>query len=243
MKYALAALVLTLSTASPAAAQAPVQPAPNAALLTVGGDGTVERAPDLARLTVQIVTNDDNPTVSSSQNNDRYNILRAKLAAIGIAGDNLRTYGYDVSFVPHPPKDLPPEERQPRYGFITNRTVEITIAPIENTGKAIDAATSAGVTSVGNIAYDLKDQASAYQAALVAAMADAKRTAETLSTAGGFNLGSLRRVSTGQQEPIRPLGLQPGLRAMAMNAATPTDLGSSGPIKVSARVSLTYEIR
>jgi uncharacterized protein YggE len=244
MKYAIVALALALGTISTAAAQTPAQPAPpHEALLTVGGDGTIERAPDLARLTVQIITNDDNPTVSSSQNNDHFNVLKAKLAGIGITGDDVRTYGYDVSFIPHPPKNLPPDQRQPRYGYITTRTVQITIAPIENAGKAIDAASAAGVTSVGGLNYELKDQASAYQAALAAAMADAKRTAQTLSTAGGFALGGLMRVSSLQDSAVRPLG-QPMFRAAAAPmASTPTDLGSSGPISVTAHVTVSYEIR
>jgi hypothetical protein len=244
MKYAIAALALALGTISSAAAQTPAQPAPHEAVLTVGGDGTIERAPDLARLTVQIITNDDNPTVSSSQNNDRFNVLKAKLAGVGITGEEVRTYGYDVSFIPHPPKNLPPDQRQPRYGYITTRTVQITIAPIENAGKAIDAATAAGVTNVGGLSYELKDQASAYQAALAAAMADAKRIAQTLSAAGGFALGALTRVSSVQDSGVRPLGGQPMFRvAAAPMASTPTDLGSSGPISVTAHVTVSYEIR
>jgi len=243
MKHTIAALTLAFATLSTAGAQTSAPPA-RLAELTVGGTGTIERAPDLARLTVSIVTSDDNPTVSSSQNNDRYNVLKVKLAAIGIAADALRTYGYDVSFVPHPPKNLPPEQRQSRYGYITNRTVQITLAPLDTVGKAIDAATAAGVTSVGGVNYELKDQDSAYQAALAAAMADAKRIAQTLSTAGGFALGPLVRVSSIQDTGIRPLGAQPMFRAaVSPMAATPTDLGSSGPITVSAQVTVSYEIR
>jgi uncharacterized protein YggE len=240
MKYLIAALSLAFATLTAASAQ----PAPQReALLTVGGDGTVERAPDLARLTVQIVTNNDDPAASSSQNNDRYNVLKAKLAAVDITSDNLRTYGYDVSFVPRPEKPVPPAQQQPRYGYITTRTVEITVAPIDRAGKIIDAAVAAGVTSIGDVSYELKDPASAYQAALVAAMADAKRTAATLASAGGFTLGQLVRVSNAPENTVQPLG-QPMFRAMAAPmASTPTDLGSSGPIKVSAHVTIGYEIR
>lgn len=243
MKYAIVAAALAFATISSASAQTLSQPAPREALLSVGGDGSVSRTPDVARLTVEIVTNDDNPTVSSSQNNDRYNVLKAKMAAIGIAGDDLRTYAYDVSFVPHPPKNLPPEQRQARYGYITSRTVQITIAPIENAGKAIDAATAAGVTSVGNVTYDLKDRASAYQAALVAAMTDAKRTAQTLSTAGGFALGALQRVDATRESGVGPIGPQPMFRVASAMAATPTDLGTAGPITVTAHITVSYEIR
>jgi len=241
-KYAIAALGLALATVSTAAAQTASGPAPREATLTVTGDGTIERAPDLARLTVSIITNDDNPGVSSSENNERYNALKAKLAAIGIGADELHTYGYDVSFVPHPPRDLPPEQRQPRYGYITNRIVGITIVPIENAGKAIDAATAAGVTSVSGVSYDLKDRDSAYQAALVAAMGNARRTAVTLSSAGGFALGSLQHVGTGEAQTVRPLGQQPMFRAMAA-APVPTDVGSAGPITVTAHVTVIYLIR
>ena len=74
-------------------------------------------------------------------------------------------------------------------------------------------------------------------------MADAKRTAQTLSTAGGFALGGLMRVSSLQDSAVRPLG-QPMFRAAAAPmASTPTDLGSSGPISVTAHVTVSYEIR
>ena len=243
------AMLVTLATLaiwplrSPAQSAPVFQPTPEPSL-TLQADGVVERAPDQAKLSVQIVTNDDNATVSSSRNNDIYNAMKAKLGALALSSDAIRTLSYNVQFIPHPPRGLPPEQQQPRYGYVTTRAVQITSSPIENIGKVVDAATSAGVTDVGNITFDLKDRKSAYDAALASAMGDVRKQAAVIASAGGFTLVRIRDVSVGS--PFVP-GVTADRFAVTARAApmpaTPTEIEPSGPIRVTAHVSVTYTIR
>jgi uncharacterized protein YggE len=233
-----AALTLAPNAASAALPVAP--PTAAEATLNVQGDGVVERAPDVARLFVQIVTNDDSATISTSKNNDIYNKLQAALAPLGVSGDALGTSGYNVVFIPHPPAGLPPAQQQPRYGYVTTRALSMTIANLANVGKVIDAATSAGVTSVGSVSFDLKDRKSAYRAALGVAMQDARASAQAVATGGGVTLARIRSITVGYQ--YVPL-VQAGMMRAAAAPATPTDVQPGGPISVSAHVDVTFAIK
>ncbi|HEY0799108.1 MAG TPA: SIMPL domain-containing protein [Candidatus Baltobacteraceae bacterium] len=248
MKRHLALGAALLFAALPLAASAEtntvvLQP-PAESTLVVSGEGLVSKSPDEAKLSVDITTSNDNAAASSSKNNDIYNALQAHLAPLKLGPDAVRTTAYDVQYIPYPPKGLPAEQRQPRYGYITTRTVSITVSPIDQAGKAIDAATAAGVTDVGNVSFDLKDRRAAYIAALSDAMKDAQRQASALATAAGQRLTRIRSITTGQYyataAPVAMAG-----RVMADYAAvqtTPTQIDSGGPIDITAHVTVTYLI-
>lgn len=242
------AILATLLPAGAFAATSPMPgmpPHPPESTVTVSGEGLISKSPDEAKLSVSIITNDDNATTSSSKNNDIYNALGNRLNALHLNSDAVRTTGYDVTFIPHPPRNLPPEERQPRYGYVTSRSLIVTISPLSLVGKTIDAATNSGVTEVGNVAFDLKDRHAAYIAALSAAMTDAKQQAEALSSAGGFHLAEVHSVNTGYN-PGPPMRMnmmeKPMMARSAMAQATPTEIAPNSPIDVAAHVTVTYLI-
>jgi len=232
-----AALTLAPNAANAALPAAPAAPAE--ATLSVQGDGVVELAPDIARLSIQIVTNDDSATVSTSKNNDIYNRLQSALAPLGLSGNAIRTAAFNVVFIPHPPAGLPPAQQQPRYGYVTTRSLALTIVNLPTVGQVIDAATGAGVTSVGGVSFDLKDRKAAYRAALGVAMQDARASAQAVATAGGVTLARVRSITVGYQ--YVPLVQTAMLRAAA--PATPTDIQPGGPISVSAHVDVTFAIK
>ncbi len=240
MRHLIAFSVLALWTASAAVAQPAAVGAASEATLTVVGNGLVERAPDVARLSIDIITNDDSATRSTSLNNDLYNTLRARLGGIGLGADAIRTTGYNVNFVPHPPKTLPPDQRQARYGYVTTRYLQLTIVPIENAGKVIDAATAAGVTDVGSVSFDLKDKVAPFRDALAAAMVDARADAEALAGASGLALGRIVKITTGSASTPRPGG---SVYAAALAPSTPTSIEPGGPVQITAQVTVTYALR
>jgi uncharacterized protein YggE len=231
--------------ALPAAAAAQIVPAPPPAEpgLTVQGQGVIKRSPDQGELSVSIVTNDPSATASASHNNDVFAALKTRLAAASVSADAIRTTSFDVEFVPYPPKGLPPERQQARYGYVTTRTLALTVAPLENLGKAIDAANAAGATEVGNVQYELHDRHGAYLAALAAAMEDARASAQALAAAGGFTLANIRTVNAGNDFVQQPVfgGFAPRMN-VAVAAPTPTDVSQGGPIEVTAHVTITYAI-
>ncbi|MFY9779220.1 MAG: SIMPL domain-containing protein [Candidatus Baltobacteraceae bacterium] len=247
MKLSVAALALALA-ALPAAALAQAAQAypPHAEepTLSVGGLGVIDRSPDEATVTVQIVTDDDNAANSAGKNNAIYNALKAKALGLGLSADAVRTTYYNVAFIPYPPKNLPPEQRQPRYGYVTTRSLTLAVTPIENAGKVVDAATAAGATSIGGVSFGLKDRRGAYLAALAAAMNDAKAQASAIAAAGGFSIVRIHSVNAGQYAAPLAVGATALMRAAApAPTQPPTEIEPGGPIEITARLSVVYDIR
>ncbi len=246
MRISVAALALAFA-ALPAGALAqvtPVYPHAEEPALSVNGNGVIDRSPDEATVSVQIVTDDNNAATSAGKNNTIYNALKSKALGLGLTADAIRTTYFNVEFIPYPPKNLPPEQRQPRYGYVTTRSLALSVTPIENAGKIVDAATAAGASSVGGITFGLRDRRGAYLAALAAAMNDAKAQASALAAAGGFSIVRIRNVNAGQYSPPQP---QPMLMRAAAPAAMPTppptEIEPGGPIEITAHVSVTYTIK
>jgi uncharacterized protein YggE len=119
--WALAAILC----AAPTVANAEVTASP--AQLTVEGNGRIGRSPDRAAVNLDIVTSDDAATRSGGKNTTIYNALLARVTALGLVPGDVKTTSYNVSFVPYPPKDLPPEQRQPRYGYVTSRSLSLNV--------------------------------------------------------------------------------------------------------------------
>jgi uncharacterized protein YggE len=253
-----AALVLTfLAMSSPEAIASPTLPLPPPRMhamimppqessLTVTGEGVVSKAPDEAKLTIRIVTDDANATMSVSKNNDIRKALQSLLSFLnGNRYDVFRETGYSVEFIPFPAKNTPPEQRLARYGYVTTRSLVVTVLPIDLVGRAIDAATAAGVTSIGDVSFDIKDRHAASLGALSAAMNDAKQQADAIASAGSFHIVGIRTVSTGYnalQVPAPMAGMMQMRRAESA-PLTPTELMPGGPIEVNARVTITYAIK
>ncbi len=230
-----AALLTLLAGTLPAAAAAPGDPAPPA--LAVSGQGSVERAPDRVTVALGIVTNDDSAARATSANNAVYDALRAKLAALGLAGTALRTTSYNVAFNPRPPR--PDTSFPQRYGYVVTREVSVADERTDRAGALIDAAVAAGASNVNGVSFGLRDERGAYRAALAAAVADAQEQARALAAAAHLRLGRILEIAPagGAVQPPRPYALARGVAA----AAVPTEIQSSD-LTVRASVSVTYAI-
>ena len=210
--------------------------------LSVAGDATVDRDPDVARIGAQIVTNDDVAARSAGANATIFNALKAKLAALGVANDAIRTNYFNVNFVQRPNRPHPADYPQ-RYGYVTSRSLSIAVAPIDIAGKIVDASLAAGVTQVGGVTFELKDRKSVYREALARAFADARANAAALVANSDVRLVRIREINAGDYSgPPRPYPIQMRSAAMAV-AQPPTEIEPGGPISVSAHVSVVYVVR
>ncbi|MGH7728324.1 MAG: SIMPL domain-containing protein [Vulcanimicrobiaceae bacterium] len=238
---ALAALALPAIALAPCALRAQPAPYPGPTI-TVVGRGNDERPPDLARLSISIITDDADAAASASANQKIFDTLRAKLEPLGLGPDALHVTFFVVNFIPYPPKGLPPEQRQGRYGYVTTRTLSLDVSPVEKAGSAVDAALAAGATNVSAVQYALRDPESAYRTALAAAMRNAQLDAGALAAAAGLHVGELRSISA--SENTVPVFARVGMFAASMPApVAPTELGPTGPIATNAVVTVVYVLR
>ncbi|GAC1299846.1 MAG: hypothetical protein NVSMB19_05100 [Vulcanimicrobiaceae bacterium] len=244
MKLAAATFAFAFATL-PAGALAQSPPAPVAAesTLAVSGDATVERDPDVARVSAEIVTNDDVAARSAGKNAAVFETLKTKLAALGIARDSIRTTYFNVNFVPRPNRTQPGDVPQ-RYGYVTSRSLGIAVMPIEQAGKIVDASLAAGVTQVGSVRFELKDRKVAYREALARAFAAARASAAALVASSDVRLGRVRDIRA--DDYAMPPRAYDGvtMRSAAMQAPLPpTQIDPGGPVAVTAHVTVTYIVR
>ncbi len=244
MKFVTIALAIACAAFPAATSAQPLPPASNDATLVVSGDATAERDPDLARVNAEIVTNDDVAARSAGKNAAIFEALKSKLAPLGIAREAIRTTYFNVRFVPRPLRALPPGEIAQRYGYVTSRSLNVAVTPIESAGKIVDASLAAGVTQIGDVTFELKDRKGAYREALGRALADARANATALTANSAIHVIRVRDISAGEfylPPPRRFDGMQMRSAAMAV-PSPPTQIDPNGPIDVTARVTVTYVI-
>ncbi|MEA2719139.1 MAG: uncharacterized protein QOJ39_1003 [Candidatus Eremiobacteraeota bacterium] len=232
-----AAALTVLTAASPAAAQTAAAPRPPARI-EVGGQGTVDRAPDRVVVSFSVVTNDDNAGRATSANNSAYNALLAKLRGVGIEPAAIKTTGYYLTYNQRPPQPNP--QFPQRYGYVVTRNVAVSSDRTDQAGAIVDAGVAAGVTTVGGISFGLRDNRSAYRAALAGAVADAQAQADALAAAAHVRIVRILAMSAGSPAGLpRPFAVAG--RVMTAQAAVPTDVQPSD-LSVTATVTVTYEI-
>lgn len=258
----LAALTLPL-LATAAFAQDPASGA--GSTLTVQGQATVSRAPEVASFSVGIETSDDSATRAQASNNALYDAVRASLAKAGVAASAVKSSSYYMRYVP-PPTPAPPESpaaasavplaatapgamrhtepvaRMPipispgeRYGYVVTRSLAVTTDPAK-VGAAIDACVRAGATDVGGVSFDLRDRRAVWNAALAGALADGDAQARALANSGHFRIVRLKSIQAGSP----PYG-NGGPVMFARAAPAGTEIPPSS-VDVSASLTVTYTI-
>lgn len=237
MSRRLTVLAFLLLAVAPAAA-APAKGA-SVTTITVMGQGSASHAPDFATVGAAILTTDDDSTKATSDNNSRYDALKAALAPLGA---EIETSYYNVNYNPAPQQPVPrPAGYYPRYGYTVSRQLQIKVTSIASIGAVVDAIIHTGSTSVSNVTYGVNDQRALFAVALKNAMLDARSQAEALATAAGVRVIHLKSVQSGYNGgPIRYMGM-PAPTAAPMPAGVPTNLQPSD-VHVNATITAVYDV-
>ena len=202
--------------------------------ITVSAQGSIKVAPDVAFVTVGVVTQDQDIQKAQSDNKDLMNSLYTAMKDAGLSEDDMQTTNYSI----YPIYDYNSNGKISAYEV--NNLVELTIRDIDNVGNYIDIAAQAGANTSYAIVFDLQDESEYYNEALTDALAAAKGKADAIAKAGDYQIIGTIEVSENStsNDPYRDY-------AMAETAAA--DGGSSTPIsagkmEVTASVTIVYEI-
>jgi uncharacterized protein YggE len=233
-----AALIATGCLVAPLQARAALEtPDSPVATITVTGQGSVSRAPDLATVAAAIVTSDDNSTRALSENNRRYAALLAKLGTLGITASDVTSTSLSSYFNPRPKTEL--QAGQP-FGYVVTRNVAINVAALTQTGAVLDAATAAGATQINGVSYGFRNRRGVERTALAAAVADAYAQAQAIATAAHVQIVRVLRIGN-ESGPQRIAPLAMSMARAAAEAPVPTTISPSD-LDVMSTVSVTYII-
>ena len=232
-KYSLFAAVFVLVANTAGAQQAPVK-APCPAIVT-SGEAVVRAAPDRAFVTIIAEARAREPEAAQQQSATAMASVHAKLQALDIPTDAVRTVRYDLQ----PQYDYI-KGRQTLRGYVATNAIEVRIDDLSRVGAIMDAAVDAGATSLGGVRFTLKERDELEREALKQAVADARAGIDAVASAAGVNVERIWSVDEERMRHGPPVPMMSVRPEAAQDAPTPV---APGPIEVHARVMLTACIR
>lgn len=209
-------------------------PAIEGTLLTISADGKAEAAPDMASVSLGVMTEAQTAAAALAANATRMNALTQSLRRAGIAERDIQTSNLSVS-----PQYAYVENQPPRLtGYQASNTVNARVRNLANVGRAIDGAVAAGGNTVNGISFSHANPDAQLDAARRAAAAEARRRADLYATAFGLRVHRTVAISEGGgYSPPMPVMFA---ARMADAAQTPV---SPGEIETRVTLSVTYELR
>lgn len=160
--------------------------------ITVTARSRVTVVPDVARITVSVVTEGKDPAAAQKANGKPTKAVIEALKALGVASEDIQTAYADLS------PFWGDDGEVSHYEMRTTLTVDGL--PIEDVSRAMEACVDAGASEVSGIEYYASTYDQAYEEALAAAVEASKPKAEVIARASGVSLGRVVSVSEGYQD-------------------------------------------
>ena len=196
-RRALAATLLTLTLlaapAAPAAAEERSEPTPT---ISVSGSGQVEAVPDLARVTIGVITQARTAATALGDNNRRMAEIFAGMTELGIDKLDIQTSNFSVAPQRTRPKSGTPEPPQ-IVGYQVSNQVSVTIRDLARLGEVLDRLVRLGANNVHGIQFSVSDAEERLDEARQGAVKDARRKAAILAEAAGVKLGRVLAIREG----------------------------------------------
>lgn len=202
--------------------------------ITVNGSGNVKAKPDVAYVTIGVVTQATKAQDASEANAALSQKVAAALKSLGIANKDIQTSQYSI----YPRYDNRPGKGQNIIGYDVSNTVRACIHDLGMVGKTIDTALSAGANNVQGVTFDLEKKDKSEDAALAEAVKDAKRKADVIASAASVKIVGVQQIQEGSS--YRPVPVY-AMSRMALGGEATTPI-SPGEMTVSANVTVIYLI-
>jgi uncharacterized protein YggE len=232
MKRFLTIVGMAVSLAAPALADE--QPPPS---LSATGQATETAAPDMATVTLGVVSEAKTAREALDANNADIAKVIDAIKAAGIADKDIGTTGFNVGPVysnPRPRDDGSSDA--PRItGYQVSNQVQVTIRELAKAGGVLDAAVTAGANQAASIEFGLVDRKPVEDKAMTGAIADANRKAELMANSAGVKLVRILSVSANEGGGPFPV-------PMAMARADKAVPVMAGERAVSANATVVWEI-
>jgi uncharacterized protein len=233
VRYPATALAVLLALSVPALAQEQ----PRIAILTANGTGSVSVAPDIAIVSIGVVSQAATASEALGANNGDVAKVIETIQATGVKDADIGTSGFSVSpiYESKPLRTMENQDEPPRItGYQVSNEVRVTIRDIANSGAVLDKVVSAGANQIGSIQFDISDRQKPADEALGQAIADAKRQAELMADAAGVRLVRILDINASSGVPVFA-------RAEMRVAAAPVPI-MPGESQVTANANISWEI-
>jgi uncharacterized protein YggE len=226
--------------------------------ITVEGFGEASGPPNIARVSVGVESRAASPDQAVNEANARMAQILAAIKQLGVANQDLRTSQLALHyerFAEPPPRPVEepvpskgrgsaaqpapapaPPPPQPAGAYRASNMVEVTIRNLDQAGRVLSAATSAGANQVFGVQFEIEDPTLLEQEARIKAFADAKNKAARLAELAGKRLGPAQSITESRG------GGGWGPRAAMMRAEAGEVPVERGELKVGMTVQVVFAL-
>lgn len=210
-------------------------------IVTVQGKGEISVKPDVAYLSIGVVTKAKTAQEAQKANAEK----AAKLSKLlketwGINEKDIQTGQFYVS----PDYTYNKESSEEKIsGYTARHTLDVTYRDLDKVGQLLDAASAAGANQIGAIRFATEKPEQYEEEVIQKAMADAGRKAGILAKAAGRTLGKALSISL-ENASVPNISLN--YKVVAMSESADNAAGSpieAGEIEVRTTVSVVYELK
>lgn len=228
-----AALLLSAATMNPAFAE----DSKLIRTISLTGHGEVRVAPDLAIVTMGVLSSATTAQDALAANTKAMTDLMAALKAADIEAKDIQTSNFSVN----PRYDYGQNNGQPPKltGYDVSNNVAVIVHKIGSIGDLLDKAVTSGSNQINGISFSIADPQAAMDEARKKAVTDAKRKAELYVAATSVTLGNVISLSEGGDNYQPPMPMQSKMMA-ADSSPVPI---AQGEQVISVDVNISWEIK
>jgi uncharacterized protein YggE len=208
--------------------------------LTVVGEGEARAAPDMAVLTLGVISQADTAEAALAENTRRMTGIIEAVKAAGIAPRDIQTSGFSVEPTYNQPDPRSPEPFQPEIvGYTVRNNVMVQIRNLQDAGGLLDRVVRLGSNAVSGLAFTVADPKPLQDRARRNAVADAAAKARLYADAAGVALGPILSIDERRQEFPVPMMARAEMAQASADMAVPIE---AGEIAFSADIVITWGI-
>ncbi|AMY70093.1 SIMPL domain-containing protein [Frigidibacter mobilis] len=205
--------------------------------ITVTGNGNAEAAPDMASVSLGVVTEAATAAEAMAANSAALTEVLATLTGAGIERRDIQSSGLSLSPAYEDNYQGGPEGPKVR-GFIAQNNVTVRVRALDSLGGVLDAAVGQGANNLYGLTFGLQDPGPKMDDARRDAVADARRKAELYALAAGVKLGEVISISE-QVDYGGPIPQQMRAASFAKDSGVPV---AEGELSLSASVTVVYDL-
>lgn len=185
-------------------------------IITVTGVGQIAVIPEIARIQLEVHTENMDLTAAKEENDRLMNAVLQAIGTLGITSENIQTVRYDIS-----PRYDYSDGKQIFRGYEVTNGISVTIDNFDQIGPLIDLATQNGANRVSSIVFTTGDTSAYYNQALSQALMDGLTKAKTIAETMQFEL---------DPKPVK-ITEQPQNAAIPIQAFSTKELSATTPIE------------
>lgn len=200
--------------------------------ISVGGEGKVYTKPDIAKVSLSVVTEGRNIKSVQDDNSEEINKVINFLKDFGIEEKDIKTTNYGLY-----PRYNYEDRRIPQIiGYEITQTLEIKIKNLEKIGEILEQSVSVGINQVSSLRFEVDDDEKLKEEARNLAIKDAKEKAKILASQLGVKMLKISGYDEGAGYDY------PTYRELGMGGAAEAPQIQVGENEIIVNVTLIYEI-